>query len=325
MLVTIEDNRRVLAAWEKLLLPGPNMVKAEPLQYKKGKAEVWRLSDYSRLKNVIAKRCKYREAQLEHHIYEDLLANMEIDVPEYYGLVAEADERYAWIFVEDISGTPYSADTSIHCELASRWLARLHAAARSYDRPSFLQDVGPAHYSSMLTTIADTLSKVRSNPALRDHLTLVRELSEFCDRLGDRWDFIEDVCQSARPTLVHGSYSNRNMRVRLKPEGHQLMVFDWGAAGWGVPARDMAKLVGASIAGRLDIYQKSATGAYSESVTSRLSRLVLVGRLFRAIEHSTWIVPKLEYDWVDGPVQRLGGHINEFRQTTDQLGLGILS
>ena len=42
-------------------------------------------------------------------------------------------------------------------------------------------------------------------------------------------------------TFIHGDFAPKNMRVRAGPGGSTLLCFDWGSAGWGVPAADLVQ------------------------------------------------------------------------------------
>ncbi len=107
-------------------------------------------------------------------------------------------------------------------------------------------------------------------------------------------------------TLVHGDFARQNVRVRHGQAGLVLLPFDWGTAGWGVPAADLAgsatfasQFPGARhiLAGCADIvaYRSAIGDMWPLLDVESLQRLANVGSIFRvlaAINWDTWMLDR---------------------------------
>lgn len=269
----------------------------EPLQVRKGKATVWRIHlAGAPFQAVIAKRSAAAQTLLEQHVYRDLLEPSGLGDQLCLGVVPVPESTQAWLVVEDVAGEPFSPTDSLHRSLAADWLGRLHQTTRHRANGGVLPDVGPGRYQPMLRSLVEELPGVLTNPSLENHQAHeLEDLTTLLVDLLDQWRTVELICARSVPTLVHGSISVRNMRVLHDRSGPRLRVFDWGAAGWGTPARDVAKLLSPRIGATAEMYDAGAPG--------RVLALAVVGGVFRAVEHLTWVVPKLAYDWIAGPLE----------------------
>src|SRR3974377_1616746 len=79
------------------------------------------------------------------------------------------------------------------------------------------------------------------SPPKPDDLPIVTAILAHVDLLEARWDRVEELCHCVPQTLVHGDFTKSNVRVRSSPSGINLMVFDWGMAGYGFPGIDLAE------------------------------------------------------------------------------------
>lgn len=301
-----------IAAWHRLdALPGAPVLGSWVLQAKKGKPAVWRLDlGHQAIPAVVAKYAAADAAALERRVYVDWLAAADLQTPTFLGSAPD-DDGGVWMFVEFVGGSPYDAADPAHCVLAADWLGRLHRDFTGRVAGSDLPQVGAARYRELLGTTLGDVPSIRSNRALGvDGRASVDHLADLLRTVDQEWADIERACSAWAPTLVHGSFSARNMRVVKSAGGPCLRVFDWGAAGSGPVARDIAKLVGASIGGDAARYLASA------AADPGVLRLVAVGRLFRTIEHLRWVVPRLEYSWVEGPLSVVRRHVGQLRDLT---------
>jgi hypothetical protein len=289
-----------LHAWCELGNTNPGLGVVELLQSKKKKPTVWRFRGVGACgTSMIAKYCHRDQAFVERLVYRDLLPKLSVPSLRWYGLVHDGDGRNAWLYMEDAAGEPYSPVDPVHRALAAQWLSRVHALAVPPESVERLPDAGPARYESLLEDLLDLAALAKAGTEL--DIGAVRTLEgviDHCERLLESWSSVFSFCEQFPRTLVHGSLSRRNMRVRTPEDTPVLMVFDWGAAGYGVPARDLAKLVGSSVGSNLHEYRQQAGVSRRMLETGMAESLVVVGRLFRAIEHLTWTVPKLQYEWV---------------------------
>jgi hypothetical protein len=292
------------------------------VQRKKRKAEVWAVETAeSDCPRVIAKRCTPDEARREDYVYSVVLPRIGDDLIRYFGCVNDEDGQAVWLFVEDARGVPYDSKDAAHALLASEWLGRVHARASSIPRDSRLPELGSATYKALLHQIGRELRGVRGNATLAEsHVQEVDSLSQLVDRLLSDWPKTEQLEARFTVSLVHGSFSHRNMRVRTEDGTPRLVVFDWGAAGWGVPARDIAKLLGSSISGDASSYRASAE-AWSPSPVDDHAVLVMadLGLLFRAIEHLAWVVPSLKYEWVEVPMNSVQKNHARLKEAASRL------
>jgi aminoglycoside phosphotransferase (APT) family kinase protein len=303
------------AAWHQVAPCGSTVADAECLQKaKKGKPPVWNLKLVSgAVPSVVAKKVKLAEARQEDCIYRDLLPLSRLPAPAYFGMVPTLDGAAAWIFVEYVEGGDYSSDNAQHRRLAAEWLGDLHSALTRAAVPTPLTKLGSVHYRKQLDTVIRTLSETRENPALGSAgRAEVDRLQQILVEFAAGWRSISRVAGSFEQTLVHGSFGPRNMRVSGARSRPTLMVFDWGAAGWGSPARDVAKLAADRLGGDPGIYCKRR-GLDVKAAPS----LVALGNLFRAIEHLHWSVPMLAYECVDEPLAKVSKHALVLQMVAD--------
>jgi hypothetical protein len=108
------------------------------------------------------------------------------------------------------------------------------------------------------------------------------------------------------------------MRVTRTAAGPILRLFDWGAASWGIPARDVAKLASPHVMGDLSLY--CARCGLGEE-TGPL--LVALGNLFRSIEHLHWAMSILAHDCGDDPIANVGKHAAVLQELADSGALGL--
>src|SRR5205814_1819632 len=229
-------------AWCELY-PQLEPVSITPLRVRKKKSNVYRLEGVGQAgSGVIAKRCRAAVAQVERTVYEDILAGLTIPSLRYYGFVDEPDSASAWLFMEEASGPDYSNLLPEHRARAGRWLGSLHAAAASATAGGRLPDGGPGRYLERVRTLRETFRRHLDNPVLSsEDMGFLEGLLGRLDDLAARWHLVEDVCHGVPPTLVHGDFNGRNMRLRSVGEEPTITVFDWEDAGWGVPAVDLAQ------------------------------------------------------------------------------------
>jgi Phosphotransferase enzyme family len=305
-----------LEAWRALSLTRPVLERAEPVQRRKRKAEVWRLSGRPAGERVFAKRCRLTEAATEKLVYSSILPRIGMESAQYLGCVDARDDRTAWLFVREVQGAGYTADEPLHRELAAAWLAALHASARDAAEAQELPDVGPRRYRAMLEGLVRTLPAAAGNEELgRAEVEVLDDATSCCQGLLALWPAVESAVAPLPHTLVHGSFSRRNMLVASTTTGPVLSVFDWAAAGWGIPARDLVKLASPTIAGTAATYWR----ILPDVGASDRDLLIALGRLFRAVEHMSWLAPRLSYPGVEQPMRKAAAHFAELVAGCDVL------
>ena len=98
---------------------------------------------------------------------------------------------------------------------------------------------GMAHHLRTLRLARADILRGLGDPALtRDDVTLLATVVSQCQAIAARWAELEAICALTPPTVVHGDFAPKNMRVAAA----NLRPFDWGSAGWGSPAVDLAQV-----------------------------------------------------------------------------------
>jgi len=168
----------------------------------------------------------------------------------------------------------------------------------------------------MLEDLVRTLAEASLNEELgRSDLEVIDQAASCCHEVLELWPRIERAVRRFPQTLVHGSFSRRNMVVIPTSGQPVLGVFDWGAAGRGVPARDLLKLADPKIAGSVAIYWLK----FPDVAPSDQELLIAVGRLIRAVEHMSWVAPGRHQPSLEEPISRLAAHGGQLVAARDVL------
>lgn len=241
-------------AWAELGLGRVEPERIEVLKEKK-KGAVYRLAGVGPENSaVIAKRCRYERAVIERAVYEEVLPHLALTTSHYYGCVEEEDGRFWWLFLEDIGDERYSPFVEEHCALAAQWLGAMHTGAeglRSQSPPeggteagrASLPNRGPAHYLMYLRSARQTIPQIRAIPSLKaTEQTILQNIVAMCEYLEAHWGQVEIFCERMPRTFIHGDCLAKNVHVRTTRAGLTIAPFDWGGAGWGLPATDLGQL-----------------------------------------------------------------------------------
>jgi len=298
-------------AWAKLLPERVEPTGIETLQ-KKRKGSVYRLEGVGPGgSDVIAKRSSPERLLTERTIYERVLPALPVATVRYYGFVEEPDEGCCWLFIESAGGAGYSSLTEEHCALAGRWLGLLHTSASCVAPTASLPDRGPGYYSEQLQSACDTILRNLSNPALNtDDLAVLEAIVRQCEVVRSRWGQVERLCERMPRTLVHGDFAPKNMRVRAGQAGGALLPFDWGSAGWGIPAADLAQS-GMALNDcwnywanpDLDTYCSVAWESWSRLEVQDVESLATIGKIFRCLVCINLEAPSFAMGWVENAVR----------------------
>ncbi len=277
-------------AWRKLTTEhlGPESI--EILQEWRGKSSIYRLARAGPGgADVIAKRCKVPVASTERLIYEGILPCLPVSGLRCYGLAADEDQRFCWLFVEDAGEVEYSADLEEHRLLAGQWLGVMNVSAEQLPSAAGLPDRGPGFYRELLKAASQTTREILTHPSVRrEDLAVLETILTHCDALENRWDDVEWFCDGIPRTLVHGDFAEQNARVQTTPTGKRLLVWDWDAAGWGIPAVDLAQFVGGSLSPSLRAYWSIVHSSWPRLRVAEVERLAELGRMFRVVNSVVW-------------------------------------
>ena len=239
--------------------------------------------------NVIAKRCESAAAVAECSIYESVLSHLPVSMLCCYGLVADDDQQFCWLFLEDAGEEPYLLEVEEHRVLAGHWLGLMNVSAQELGTVARLPDRGPGFYLERLLASRETIREILEKWSLGDtDLALFRAIISHCDALEGRWGRIERFCNRLPRTLVHGDFAFQNARLRGGPAGTSLMIMDWEGAGWGSPAADLAQFVGGSLSPDIRTYYSVVGSNWPRVGLADLESQAELGRMFRLISSLDW-------------------------------------
>jgi thiamine kinase-like enzyme len=192
---------------------------------------------------VIAKRCRHDKAVIERAVYEKILPHLPVTTLHYYGCVEEEDNRFWWLFLEDVGDQRYSPSMEEHRTLAARWLGAMHTAAEGLRAKTPLPNRGPNHYLMYLRSVREAIPQIQPIPSLRaTDQTILRHIVANCEFLEAHWSQVETFCDRMPRTFIHGDCLVTNVHVQPTQAGLTLAPFDWASAGWGLPATDLGQL-----------------------------------------------------------------------------------
>ncbi|HEU5323465.1 MAG TPA: phosphotransferase, partial [Methylomirabilota bacterium] len=163
------------------------------------------------------------------------------------------------------------------------------------------------------------------NPALTgDDLAALDVLVAQFDQLEEHWDRLEQACRGLPPTLVHGDFNGKNVRVQATPTGPRLVVFDWEDAGRAVPSVDLAQVVSTgckmSASPDLPTYWSVVRERWPDVARADVERLAACGAVFRALAVLTWDANHLAHPWANAFIPTLQMYADEMAHALRQLG-----
>lgn len=292
----------VARAWRTIAPLRSRIDSVDRLRAKK-KCEIYRLALGNGGTDVIAKRAPNEILAVERTIYESVLPLLPVPALRYFGFVADEDEPFAWLFIEDAGEDPCSF--AQQGRLAARWLGTLHGAAAALDLARSLPGRGPAHYLDHLRAARTTIVQGFDNPVLdADGKRTLRALISTCELIESNWSSIETVCADLPRTLVHGDLVARNLRLRRDEAGPAIVAFDWECSGFGVPAADVYEFALAATRDDLSCY-RSTMSEYTRLGEGELGALLLVGTGFRLLASVDWASRHLRHQWPERATETL--------------------
>ena len=277
---------------------------------------------------VIAKRCDRGEGLVERAVYERVLPHVSLPGPQFYGAVEDQDA--CWLFIREVHGEKYDVERPDHRAAAARWLGVLHTEACGVAGRAGLPDAGPRRYRDQMRATRDAVRNHLHNPAFsHDDLAFLDELLEQFDELDEHWDRLERDCSGLPPTLIHGDFNGKNLRVQTAPSGPQLVAFDWADAGLAVPAVDLAQVATPSFrmsaSPDLATYCSVMRRRWPECDHADIERLANCGAVFRALAVITWDANHLAEAWADAFLPNLRIYQAELISALDHLGWPVRS
>lgn len=252
-------------------------------------------------RGVIAKRSSAESIAVERKIYDEVLAPLAVEALGCLGGVADADPRFAWLFLEAAEGEEFDADLPAHRAAAAAWLARLHTDSEGHAALRELPDRGPAHYLEHLRGGRRRIADSFDNPVFR---AADRELLDaiLCrlDVVESHWSAVEEAGELSPRVLVHADFAARNVRVEGEPPEARVWVFDWEVAGRGVPGIDLVRA-------DLELYASAVRGRWPRLDVPAQARL---GQLLRGcLAPIGWETLALDTPWVERSLYGLASYL----------------
>jgi aminoglycoside phosphotransferase (APT) family kinase protein len=186
----------------------------------------------------------------------------------------------------------------------------LHTSAARAAAAARLPDRGPGHFREHLRSARAKILTSLVNPALgADDVAVLQTVLSQCEILELRWNQIERICEGMPQTLVHGDFKRNNAGVRTSEAGSVLLPFDWGKAGWGVPAIDLARsplsIPGFSGAPEIAIYWAGIRDHWPGFDLPTVQQWADVGTMFRSLAAVNWEAVNLALEWVENTMMKL--------------------
>src|SRR5881397_3836106 len=254
---------------------------------------------------VIAKRCTREGGRIERIVYERILPHVPLAGPHYYGAVeGPPDADVCWLLIGEIEGEKYDRLSPDHRAAAARWLGILHTEARSAADQAGLPDAGPTRYHEQMRATRDLIRAQVDNPAFSaEDVAFLDVLVARFNELDEDWDRLARACTGLPPTLIHGDFNAKNLRVQTSPQGAQIGAFDWEDAGRAVPGIDLAQAVDPScrISASPDLatYWAVVRERWPNCDQTDIERLATCGAVWRALAVITWDGHHLTRPWAD--------------------------
>jgi len=277
---------------------------------------------------VIAKRCDRGEGLVERAVYERVLPHVSLPGPHFYGAVEDQD--VCWLFIREVQGEKYDGDRPDHRAAAAHWLGVLHTEAGSVAGRAGLPDAGPGRYREQLRATRDAIRNHLDNPAFSNgDLAFLDILLEQFDDLDEHWGRLERDCAGVPPTLIHGDFNGKNLRIQAAPSGPRVVAFDWADAGLAVPAVDLAQVATPSFrmsaSPDLATYWSVVRERWPDCDRADIERLANCGAVFRALAVITWDANHLAEAWADAFLPNLQIYQTELVSALDHLGWPVRS
>ena len=180
----------------------------------------------------------------------------------------------------------------------------MHSSAARRAAPACLPEREPSYYLEALRSSRETICHSFANPFLHpDDRLALEALLKLYDVIESHWAEVVRLCDPMPRMLVHGDMSAKNARVRTRPAGNILVIFDWDRAGWGVPAVDLAQFTAESLSPDLAAYSSAMQPDWPDAAS--LVRMAELGRIFRLIVATDWESQRLAGSWLERPMRNL--------------------
>jgi aminoglycoside phosphotransferase (APT) family kinase protein len=322
------DVRKIPAvqAWRRLQ---PAEIPTEVRRKERSKKRVeiyWLLGVGGGGGSVIAKRVKRPVAELEALVYRELLPTLPMPTLRYHGLV-DAEDGHCWVFIEYAAGERYSPLRSEHRRTAGRWIALVHHGLADGRFSAALPDRGLPHHLRRLHAVRQTVFEESTDPAFgRGGARVLHRLARLLDTMDSHWSELGSLCAMLPPTLVHGDFVRKNLRIRAADGDRlSLIAFDWGNAGWGPPAVDLGQVEDtARLAANpcLEAYRSAIHASGGSLDQETLEIQAAAGTLLRSLSAVYWHRSRLSFD-MDPELSLARQCLGYMERAWERLGRGV--
>lgn len=282
----------VVIAWSSLKpqLPAPEVI---TYLKKSHKTQIIKLvCEQENGYSIIGKGTSSLRASIEKSIYESIFKYLPEKGLQYYGCI-ESENDFAWNFMEDARGIPFSFKNPKHLRLAEDWCAILHTHVPKLD---FFPKLDMNHYNSCLLSGYDTIMANLSNRALSNSdLDLLKSIISHLDILQKRWEKVNSIYDQMPKGFIHGDFLGKNLRVRNNSHESKLVVFDWENCGWGLPGVDIFKL-------NLNNYWLKVRHHWKDITLGDIKQMSNLGKLLRTLVAIDWVAVRLSYEYIRKPI-----------------------
>ena len=292
----------VFLAWKRICPASEPPASIEVLKEKRDESNVYRLRGVTGVGGpVIVKQQGIGELSGEARIYADVLPALSLPVVDCYGYLEEFNGN-SWLFLEDAGELWYSPENFAHWPLTIRWMASLHSTPSNV--VSNLRDSGPAYFRSVLGGARQCVQSSLAHPSIEDSFIGPFEaLIDHLDVIENGWVHVEQACSRAPQTLVHGDFVPTNVRVRGAGDDDHILAIDWGMAGAGPPAADIAMIPGGrtELRAYFEILRETCRSLAWEDI----ERLHRIGRIFRLLHFIQWESLSFAHAWIERAQRRM--------------------
>jgi aminoglycoside phosphotransferase (APT) family kinase protein len=265
--------------------------------------------------DVVAKRALASTLITEHSVYA-LLRALSVSGVRCFGIVPEPDTAYAWLFTEHVEGAPFSGGDATHRALAGCWLASVHTSGAALANDVSLPSRDLDHYMTIVRLAARTVQAAQANPAMNpDDVSALQRIDQHCAALERAWRQLADVAGVLPPTLVHGGFGSKNVRIRDQGGASEVLAFDWEAAGWGTPAADLAAV-------DPDAYYGVLARSWPAVSRQSITRLALLGRILASVSAIPGEKRALEGAWPHRVMAKMRVYERRLSDARRALGIG---
>ncbi len=296
------DLTRAAHGWNRLHTGSNPKIQSEVVQAENARG-VYRLLGVGKNgSNVIAKRSKPHDAQLERMIYEQTLPTLPNRQLSFYGYIEAG--KHAWIYIEEAPGREYDPSRHNDREIAGEWLAVLHT--HTDDDRRRLPICGPGRYAHDLSRCRALLRESISDQELtQDSKDTIASLLGNLATIARHWEGLMACCERVPQTLTHGDFKEDNIRVDTTSANSTILAFDWHVAAWGAPALDQAKFLGYSVSPDIDAYCLTARDRWPWINAEQIHHLGYIGETFRCVASIRWEAERMRYGWLPNALANL--------------------